>query len=100
MLIVTALCLAALAPGAATVWLVRQRHRRSWLLACLAGAAVTMSLPFLLLVSLVLFPPLGILVGACAGLAALNAFDHDRVWLGMAWALVAVLALGCAGWSM
>ncbi|MFF7452120.1 MULTISPECIES: hypothetical protein [unclassified Streptomyces] len=97
MLIVTVICLAALAPGAATVWLL---HHRGWLIASLAGLGVTVSVPFLLLVSLVVFPPLGFLIGGGAALAALKAYDDDRIWLATAWAAAAALAFACAGWSL
>lgn len=99
MLLLVVLCLAALAPGAATVWLLRH-HRRGWLIAALGGVLVTASVPFLLLVSLVLFPPLGILISGGAALAAVNAYDHDRIWVATAWAVLAAGALACAGWSM
>lgn len=97
MLIIVILCLAALAPGVATVWLLRDR---GWLVAALGGLGVTVSVPFLLLVSLVVFPPLGFLIGGGAVLAALKAYDDGRVWVASAWAAAAVLALACAGWSL
>ncbi|MFI5685879.1 hypothetical protein [Streptomyces sp. NPDC051636] len=96
MLLITVLCLAGLAPGLATVWLVRRRS--SWLLAVLAGVAVTVALPFLLLTSLVLFPPLGIAVGLAAALAALRAYDRGRIWSATVWAGVTALAVSCARW--
>lgn len=99
MLIFAALCLAALAPGAATVWLLR-RNRRSWLLAALAGVGVTVSGPFLLLASLFVFPPLGLLLGGGAALAAVHYYDEGQVWAATAWAAAATLALACSGWSL
>ncbi|WP_330339386.1 hypothetical protein [Streptomyces sp. NBC_00557] len=96
MLLITVLCLAGLAPGLATVWLVR-RHT-GWLLAVLAGVGVTAALPFLLLASLVLFPPLGIAVGLAAALAALRSYDRGRIWSATAWAGLTVLAVSCTRW--
>ncbi|MFD6324210.1 hypothetical protein ACFWOL_15370 [Streptomyces sp. NPDC058442] len=89
-----ALALAGLAPGAATAWLLRHR---GWPLATLAGLGVTISLPGLLLVAMVVFPPLGIAVALAALAAALRAYDAGRVLIGTAWAATAVVALGCAG---
>jgi hypothetical protein len=97
MLLITLLVLAGLAPGVATAWFLRQRGP---LIAVLAGAGVTVSLPFLLLCSLVVFPPLGFALGAAATIAAVKAFDDGRVWVGLAYAGAAVVALGCAGWSL
>lgn len=91
------LCLAALAPGVATGWLLR---RRGTLVAVLAGAAVTVSLPFLLALSLVVVPPLGILVAALAGLAALNAYEKGHLWVATAWGSVVVVACACSGWQL
>lgn len=97
MLIITLLVLAGLAPGVATAWFLRTRGT---LIAVLAGAGVTVSLPFLLLCSLIVFPPLGFALGGVAALAALRAFDDGRVWVATAWAGAAVVAVGCAGWSL
>lgn len=91
------LCLAALAPGLASAWMLRKRGR---LIACLAGAGVTVSLPFLLLMSLIVFPPLGILVGAFAGIVGLDAYDKGRLWVATAWAGVVVVACACSGWQL
>ncbi|MFF9215601.1 hypothetical protein [Streptomyces viridosporus] len=88
------LVLAGLVPGLATVWLLR---RRGWVLALLAGLGVTVSLPGLLLVAMIAFPPLGIAVALAALVAALRAYDDGRVLIGTAWAATAVIALGCAG---
>ncbi|MBL3669072.1 hypothetical protein JL475_24375 [Streptomyces sp. M2CJ-2] len=89
-----ALALVGLVPGIATAWLL---HRRGWILALLAGLGVTVSLPGLLLVAMVAFPPLGIAVALAALAAALRAYDDGRVLIGTAWASAAVVALGCAG---
>lgn len=97
MLILLALCTAALAPGVATAWLLR---RRGWLLATLAGLGVTVSVPFLLLVSLVVFPPLGFVLGAGAVFAALRCYDDGRIWAATAWAGAAMVAFACSGWSL
>jgi len=97
MLIITLLVLAGLAPGIITGVLLR---RRGPLVAVLAGAAVTVSLPFLLLVTLVAVPPLGFLLGGLAAVAAVNAFDDGRVWVATAYAGAAVVAVSCAGWSL
>lgn len=97
MLLLVVLCLAALAPGAATVWLLWHRGR---LIAVLAGLGVTVSVPFLLIVSLVLFPPLGFLLGAGAAVLAIRYYDDGRVWAATAWAAIATLAVTCAGWSL
>lgn len=94
-MLIAVLCLAALAPGAATAWLLRARGT---LIAILAGAAVTVSLPFLLLMTLAVFPPLGLIVAALAGLAALKAYDDGRVWTATVWAGAMVIACACAGW--
>lgn len=91
-------CLAGLAPGVATAWYVHHKH--GWTLAVLAGIGVTISLPGLLLVTLLAVPPFGFVVGLAASLTALNAYDDGRVWAGTAWAAAAVIALSCAGWSM
>jgi hypothetical protein len=97
MLLITLLVLAGLAPGVATAWFLRRRGR---LISLLAGAGVTVSLPFLLLVTLVVVPPLGFVLGFLAGAAALRAYDDGRVLIATAWAGAAVVAVGCAGWSL
>ncbi|MEU1478912.1 hypothetical protein [Streptomyces sp. NPDC005760] len=97
MLLITLLVLAGLAPGVATAWFLR-RHGR--LISLLAGAGVTVALPFLLLVTLVAVPPLGFALGLLAAAAALRAVDDGRVWVATAWAGVAVVAISCAGWSL
>ncbi|ELP67623.1 hypothetical protein STRTUCAR8_08584 [Streptomyces turgidiscabies Car8] len=94
-MLIAVLCLAALAPGAATAWLLRERGT---LIAVLAGAGVTVSLPFLLACSLVAFPPLGVAIAAVAALAALKAYDDGRVWIGTAWTAAMLIACACAGW--
>lgn len=94
-MLIAVLCLAALIPGAATAWLLRARGT---LIAVLAGAAVAVSLPFLLLVSLAVFPPLGVAVAALAGVAALRAYDDGRVWIGTVWVGAMLIACACAGW--
>ncbi|MFF3928585.1 hypothetical protein [Streptomyces hirsutus] len=88
------LCLAGLAPGIATAWLLRTR---GWPIAVLAGIGVTISLPGLLIVSMIAFPPLGIAVALAAIAAALRAYDDGRVLIGSTWATTAVVALTCAG---
>lgn len=93
------LAVAGLTPGIATVWHLR-RQGHGWLLAVLAGVGVTVSLPFLLLSTLVVFPPLGLAVGAAAVLAALTAFDEGRIVFGLVWVHLAVVAFACARWSM
>lgn len=93
-MLIAVFCLAALIPGAATAWLLRARGT---LIAALAGAAVAVSLPFLLLMSLAVFPPLGVVVAAVAGLAALRAYDDGRVWIATAWAGAMLIACACAG---
>jgi len=95
-MLIPLLAAAALAPGLATTWLLRHR---GWTLAVLAGVGVTVSLPFLLLSSLIAFPPLGFLVGGAAVLAALSAYDRGAIWVATAWAATAVVAFACAGWS-
>lgn len=90
-------CLAALAPGLATAWVLRSRGR---LIATLAGAGVTVSLPFLLLISLVVFPPLGVAVGVGAVFAAMDAYDRGRPAIATAWVGLAAVALACSGWSL
>ncbi|MEU7048049.1 hypothetical protein [Streptomyces eurythermus] len=90
-----ALCLAGLAPGAATAWLLHHRH--GWPTAALAGLGITASLPCLLAAVMLVFPPLGIVVGVGSIGAALRAYDGGRVWVATAWAATAVVALTCAG---
>lgn len=97
MLLIALLVLAGLAPGVVTGLLLR---RRGPLIAVLAGAGVTVSLPFLLLVTLVAVPPLGFALGFLAGAASLRAYDDGRVLVATAWAGAAVVAVGCAGWSL
>lgn len=97
MLLALLLTTAALAPGILTA--VRLRHL-GWPLAVLAGTAVTVCVPFLLISSLVVFPPLGFLVAVAAVLAALSAYGDGRIWHATAWAALAVLACACAGWSL
>ncbi len=96
-MLIAFLCLAALAPGVATAWLLRKRGH---LIASLAGAGVTVSLPFLLALSLVVFPPLGILIAALAGIAGLDAYEKGHLWVATAWAGVVVVACACSGWSL
>ncbi|MFH9404911.1 hypothetical protein ACH4JS_34890 [Streptomyces sp. NPDC017638] len=90
-----ALCLAGLAPGAATAWLLHQRH--GWLTAVLAGLGVTASLPCLLVAAMVVAPPLGILVALGSIVAALRAYDAGRIWIATTWVATALVALACAG---
>jgi hypothetical protein len=89
-----ALVLAGLAPGIATAWLLR---RRGWPLALLAGLGVTVSLPGLLLLAMVAFPPLGIAVAFGSLIAAIRAYDDGRVWIATAWTAATAVALACAG---
>ncbi|WP_327671850.1 MULTISPECIES: hypothetical protein [unclassified Streptomyces] len=89
-----ALCLAALASGIATAWLLRGR---GWIVAVLAGAGVTVSLPAGLAATMILLPPLGFAVALGSLCAALRAVDDGRVWVATAWATIACLALTCAG---
>ena len=89
-----ALVLAGLAPGLATVWLLR---RRGWLVAVAAGLGVTISLPGMLLLAMIAFPPLALAVTLVALASALHAYDDGRVWIGTAWATTALIALTCAG---
>ncbi|MFI8535375.1 hypothetical protein ACIGMX_34660 [Streptomyces aquilus] len=97
MLILAAICLTALAPGVATVWLLR---RHGWLRAVVAGVGATLSLPFLLLVSLIVFPPLGFLLGAGAAALAVHYYDDGRLWVATAWAALCFVAVTCSGWSL
>lgn len=92
-----ALLVAALIPGVITS--IRLRPR-GWPIAVLAGLGVTLSIPFVALSCIVFFPPLGIAVGVLAVVAALNAYDSGRVGTATLWAITAVIALGCAGWSL
>ncbi|MFC8515502.1 hypothetical protein [Streptomyces sp. NPDC057257] len=94
-MLIAVLCLTALAPGVATAWLLRARGP---LIATLAGAAVTAALPFLLLVSLIVFPPLGLVVAILAVIAALTAYDRGRLWAATAWTGIALVASAYAGW--
>lgn len=88
------ICLAGLTPGLATVWLLRHR---GWLLATLAGLAVTLALPGLLLLAMVAMPPLGYVVAACSAAIAVKAYDEGRVLVGTAWAVVVVASFACTG---
>lgn len=97
-MLLAALCLAALAPGIATSWYIHRRH--GWPLALMAGVSVTVSLPLLLISSLIAFPPLGFAAGAAAGLAAMKAYDDGKIWYGTVWAATAAVAFACAGWSL
>lgn len=89
-----ALCIAGLAPGAATVWLL---HQHGWLLAITAGVGVTASLPGLLIVAMIWFWPLAAVVAGGAALCALQAYDAGRVWAATAWVSVVLLAAWCGG---
>lgn len=91
------LVVAALAPGLLTTWHLRHR---GWGPAVLAGIGVTVALPFLLIASLIVFPPLGFLLGGAAALGAFCCYDAGKIWCGTAWAGIAVLAFACAGWSL
>lgn len=92
-----AICLAGLLPGLATVWLLRGH---GWPLAVAAGLGVTLSLPAALILTMVVFPPLGVAVAVVSLLAALRALDEGRVWIATVWAATACLALTCAGVSL
>lgn len=96
-MLIALLAVAALAPGLATTW--RLRHR-GWALALLAGVGITAALPFLLLASLIAFPPLGLIVSAVSAVAALKAYDDGRIWFATAWASMAVVATACTGWPL
>ena len=98
MLLALILVTVGLGPGVAVGWYV-QRHR-GWLLAILAGIGATTCLPFLLLMMLIVFPPLGFAVGVGAGIAALRAYDEGRIWIGTALAGVMMVALSCAGMTL
>ncbi|GAA3956842.1 hypothetical protein GCM10022384_07460 [Streptomyces marokkonensis] len=93
-MLLLAICLAGLAPGLATVWLLR---RKGWLLATLTGLAVTLALPGLLILAMVAMPPLGYVIAVCSVVIAVRAFDEGRVWVGCAWAVVLVVSFACAG---
>lgn len=97
MLLLVALCLTGLAPGAYAAWRVYRRH--GWPRAALAGAGVTAALVVLLLVSLIALAPVAIAVGACACMAALTAYDRGRLMTATAWTGVLAICLWCAGWS-
>lgn len=92
-----ALLVAALIPGVITA--IRLRAR-GWPIAVLAGLGVTLSIPFVALSCLVVFPPLGIAVAVLAVVAALNAYDAGRIWTASLYGALAVIAVGCAGWSL
>lgn len=98
MLLLAALCLAGLTPGIATGWYLHHKGH-GWLLAAGAGTAVTLAMPAALLAPLVLFPPIGVVVGVLAVIAALHAYDEGRVWVAAVWAAAATIALSCAGWA-
>jgi hypothetical protein len=93
-MLLLAICLAGLAPGLTTVWLLR---RRGWLLATLAGLAVTLALPGLLVLALITMPPLAYVLAVGSVVIACRAFDEGRVWIGCAWAVVLAVSLACAG---
>ncbi|HEY6114865.1 MAG TPA: hypothetical protein VI172_02805 [Candidatus Dormibacteraeota bacterium] len=97
MILALLLTVTALTPGVITV--IRLRAR-GWPIAVLAGLGVTLSIPFVALSCILLFPPLGLAVGILAVVAALNAYDAGRIWTATTWATIAVVALGCAGWSL
>ncbi|WP_328439349.1 hypothetical protein OHA71_23715 [Streptomyces sp. NBC_00444] len=88
---------AALAPGACTVWLLR---RRGWGIAVLAGAGVTLALPFVLISSLIVFPPLAILAAVGCAVSALNAYNDGRIVMGAGWMAFAGVCTWCAGWPI
>ncbi|MYU22924.1 hypothetical protein [Streptomyces sp. SID8352] len=87
-------CLAGLAPGIATAWLLRTR---GWAVATTAGLTVTLAAPALLLISMTALPPLGWIVAVYAAVTAARSFDDGRIWTGCAWATLLTIALGCAG---
>ncbi|WP_086699723.1 hypothetical protein, partial [Streptomyces tricolor] len=66
------LAIAALAPGLATAWTLRDR---GWAIAVLAAVGITAALPLVLLASLLAFPPLGLIVSAASAVAALRGYD-------------------------
>ncbi|WP_394434529.1 hypothetical protein [Streptomyces sp. SGAir0957] len=94
MLLLAAICLAGLAPGVATAWLLRGR---GWPLAIAAGLGVTLVLPASLIAAMILCPPLGLAVALAAIAEALHAYDDGRIWIATAWAGTAALALACTG---
>jgi hypothetical protein len=96
-LLATLLVTSGLLPGVATGWYVHRRH--GLLLAVLAGAGVTLALPFLLLSTLILFPPAGFVLGVIAGATALRAYDEGRIWTGTALVGAAAVAFSCASWG-
>ncbi|WP_075737522.1 hypothetical protein [Streptomyces acidiscabies] len=95
MLLALIIVAAGLAPGVAAGWYTHRRH--GWPLAALAAAGATACLPFLLLVALTVFPPLGFAIGVGTALAALRAYDEGRVWIATALVAAAMLAFSCAG---
>ncbi|MFJ9037455.1 hypothetical protein ACIRF8_12810 [Streptomyces sp. NPDC102406] len=94
MLLLVAVCLAGLLPGVATAWLLRGR---GWPLAVAAGLGVTLALPGALIVTMLVFPPIGLAVALLSLREALHAYDDGRVWVGTAWAATVALSLACAG---
>lgn len=99
-MLLLALCVAGLAPGVATAWLVHRRH--GWALAVAAGIGVTVSLPGLLILALLAMPPLAVILGLVAGLAAVNAYDRGSIWVATAYAGATFVCLWCAGagWAL
>ncbi|QCR49827.1 hypothetical protein [Streptomyces sp. SGAir0924] len=93
-MLLLAICLAGLASGVTTALLLRHR---GWHLATLAGLAVTIALPGLLLLALVAMPPLAYVLAVCSVVIACRAFDEGRVLVGCAWAVVLVVSFACAG---
>ncbi|MFK0140691.1 hypothetical protein [Streptomyces murinus] len=87
---------ACLVPGALTAWLLRGH---GWGVAVLAGFGVTAAFPAVLISGMLVFPPLGYLIGAAATLAALRDYDSGRLGHATTWATGAVVALACARWS-
>ncbi len=98
MLLLAVICLAGLIPGTATGWYLRTRNQ-SWPLSIAAGLGVTLAMPFLLFMTLALFPAIGAAVAVVACIAALYAYDKGRVWVAGAYAVTAFAALYCATWS-
>ncbi|WP_225825622.1 hypothetical protein [Streptomyces naphthomycinicus] len=86
-----------LAPGLATAWSLRHR---GWPIAVLAGVGVTAALPFLLIVGILAFPPLGVVVAVGSAIAALQSYDRGSIVAGASWAAVAVLATVGVGWHL
>lgn len=93
-MLLLALCIAGLAPGAATVWLL---HQRGWLLAIAAGVGVTVSLPGLLIVAMIWFWPLAAAVAGGAAVCACQAYDDGRLWAATVWVSVVLVAAWCGG---